>query len=109
MPRKTTPDPRIPAAAQALAVKMGTPKDYRVWLGEARVVIEAADAVDPLRQQLSPKQRTYLDSIQKPDAEWLLENVPPTEDPLVIKDGTQMTFRGCTPAVIAYLTAKVSR
>lgn len=44
-------DSRVTAAARALSQVMGTPKDWRVWMPEAKAVISAADRIDPLRKE----------------------------------------------------------
>jgi hypothetical protein len=46
----TTVDARVHIAARALAVAMGTPRDWKDWQSEARAVLAAADSIDPLRE-----------------------------------------------------------
>jgi hypothetical protein len=43
-------DPRVHVASRALATAMGNPDDWKLYQGEARAVLEAADSIDPLRR-----------------------------------------------------------
>ena len=49
-PRPTT-DPRVYAATRALAEAMGALDDWRQFIPEARAALQAADSVDPLREE----------------------------------------------------------
>jgi hypothetical protein len=43
-------DARVHVAARALAAAMGASTDWKLWVTEVRLVLAAADSVDPLRE-----------------------------------------------------------
>ena len=46
-----TADPRVHVASRALAEAMGAGDSWKQFIPEARAALEAADAVDPLREE----------------------------------------------------------